>query len=726
MHLDLQECQTTLRLVELIYGQNSSFVSRGNQNHITSESSQISLQKWPSNLGLLVISALRSVTINSISRRGSIRIRSSNTERCYLQCFENMVNFRDQKELYPLLEIANDERYSPTSILTLKVHPPVIGVFPLNRGSPDMSFDLDKWLTKEEIDFLDFNKFMKTTAFVLHSSTHDKESAATYPKGSNKGLVTWNYPQSGPFVNFGILRLIQYVSALVRFLFYYGTRMIRDLPIHGTFFDEVIPSAKELSQIDQQGKPFLPKTCVYFFSTFYRLSNGVSKEVSIHDWVNFWFKGPEQYKEPPPRGPKQQAKPKSNHGPNGYIDMSFLPRPKKENVPFAELGVDGSLREEMNLATFLACWICKFVLPIKKLDHICPSVFKIASLMAHRERIVGERMTRNFDLSGARHLFQNINICSIPTLSMLQPKELFIANNGELSTSWNDYFISLRLSYITLWCDDHFVMEPHSPYKFSRQFRFVQDLPENFIKGPYDGTLKELAQLWDSCTRLSSSSTISIPLHPERPLTTNRYENWCYIEQYWKRKRKKAKEQSSEFVNLDIATIDNKTFSVNEPSSIMPLTELAEQKITKENHQKLLSDVQQNLVNAKEENTKARGCIEDLQSSLAKFDEELKLLSTKRKKTISCIKEQKDQLSKSQEKIITFEGELHAIREKHPLSEHEVETLSKLKKTVELHSLVESSSKVELDNTPTFVVLLISSRPMPLTLPDKVERYFQL
>ncbi|PHU29897.1 hypothetical protein BC332_01990 [Capsicum chinense] len=46
-----------------------------NQHQIASEPSQILLQKWPSNLGLLVISALRSITINFISRCGSIRTR---------------------------------------------------------------------------------------------------------------------------------------------------------------------------------------------------------------------------------------------------------------------------------------------------------------------------------------------------------------------------------------------------------------------------------------------------------------------------------------------------------------------------------------------------------------------------------------------------------------------------------------------------------------------------
>ncbi|PHU10866.1 hypothetical protein BC332_17796 [Capsicum chinense] len=99
------------------------------------------------------------------------------TQRGYLQCFEIMVNFWEQTTPYPLLEIENDEQYSPASVLTLKVHPP-------------------------------------------------------------------------------------------------------GLPVHETFFDEVVPLAKELSQTDQHSIGF----------------GASSKEVSVLDWVNFWFKGPEWYK----------------------------------------------------------------------------------------------------------------------------------------------------------------------------------------------------------------------------------------------------------------------------------------------------------------------------------------------------------------------------------------------------------------------------------------------
>ncbi|KAH0642322.1 hypothetical protein KY285_033192 [Solanum tuberosum] len=74
-----------------------------------------------------------------------------------------------------------------------------------------------------------------------------------------------------------------------------------------------------------------------------------------------------------------------NHDPSENIDMSFLPRTEEENAPFVELGVEESFRDETYLAAFLTCWLCKFVLPNKKVDFICASVFKFASLMAHGE-----------------------------------------------------------------------------------------------------------------------------------------------------------------------------------------------------------------------------------------------------------------------------------------------------------------------------------------------------
>lgn len=78
-----------------------------------------------------------------------------------------------------------------------------------------------------------------------------------------------------------------------------GPGTIGGLPVHGSFYDEVVPSAKELTQMDHQAKPFLPESCLYLFSAFHRLAKGEFHEVSVRDWVGFWFRGPSRYAKPP-------------------------------------------------------------------------------------------------------------------------------------------------------------------------------------------------------------------------------------------------------------------------------------------------------------------------------------------------------------------------------------------------------------------------------------------
>ncbi|PHT59512.1 hypothetical protein CQW23_01875 [Capsicum baccatum] len=47
---------------------------------------------------------------------------------------------------------------------------------------------------------------------------------------------------------------------------------IEGLYVHGSFYDEVIPSAKELTYVDDKGMPFLFRSCSYLISAFYRLT----------------------------------------------------------------------------------------------------------------------------------------------------------------------------------------------------------------------------------------------------------------------------------------------------------------------------------------------------------------------------------------------------------------------------------------------------------------------
>uniref|UniRef100_M1DB96 Aminotransferase-like plant mobile domain-containing protein n=1 Tax=Solanum tuberosum TaxID=4113 RepID=M1DB96_SOLTU len=123
-------------------------------------------------------------------------------------------------------------------------------------------------------------------------------------------------------------------------------RTIRGLPVHGYFYDDVIPLAKELTHVDDQGKSFLPRSYSFLFSTFYRLTKGAVDEVSFREWTKFWFRGRRKYVEPSPRTSKNRMKQRMNHDPSGNTSMSFLPRTEEENTPFVELGVEESFRDE--------------------------------------------------------------------------------------------------------------------------------------------------------------------------------------------------------------------------------------------------------------------------------------------------------------------------------------------------------------------------------------------
>jgi len=283
------------------------------------------------------------------------------------------------------------------------------------------------------------------------------------------------------------------------------------------------------------------------------------------------------------------TKPRLNHNPSGHIDSNFLPRTDEENAPFVELDVEESLRDDTNLAAFFACWLCKFVLPNKKVNHVRASVFKVASLMAHGKKfslavpvlasiyrglkeistssnlsvaniifpihyvygwlgeyfgthhranrshrsiplckISGEKMAKCFNFTDAQKLFQQDDARRLHHLAMLQGRDLHLTDNGKLSNSWNEYIISLRSGYVTLRHDSNFIVESYSPIRFSRQFGFCQDVPGDLVERPYDGTLLTLVQLWNSSFRLNTFSKVMIPTCPLEgaPLMTREYVDW--------------------------------------------------------------------------------------------------------------------------------------------------------------------------------------------------------
>ncbi|KAL0454808.1 UNVERIFIED_CONTAM: hypothetical protein Slati_0820000 [Sesamum latifolium] len=128
------------------------------------------------------------------------------------------------------------------------------------------------------------------------------------------------------------------------------------LPMTGCLYDEVIPSALELTGADEKGGRFIPRSSKYLLYAYHLLRE------------------------------KKTVRPKSTHNPLGDI-TTHKRWSTAEKALFEKLCIEGNLKEKVYLAAYLACWLCTFVLPGKDVNSIRPSTFKMASMIASGRRV---------------------------------------------------------------------------------------------------------------------------------------------------------------------------------------------------------------------------------------------------------------------------------------------------------------------------------------------------
>ncbi|KAA0034815.1 hypothetical protein E6C27_scaffold213G00490 [Cucumis melo var. makuwa] len=126
------------------------------------------------------------------------------------------------------------------------------------------------------------------------------------------------------------------------------------LPIKGDFYEERIPSFKELTSTSRDKTKCLPTTCQYLFQAYYSI--------------------------PTKRKQKKASRSKSTQNPDGS-KIQAREWSSRESMLFAELGIKDDLKDETYLAAFLSCWLCLFVFP-QKGSFLRLGVFRVASLMA--------------------------------------------------------------------------------------------------------------------------------------------------------------------------------------------------------------------------------------------------------------------------------------------------------------------------------------------------------
>uniref|UniRef100_A0A2N9IAV3 Aminotransferase-like plant mobile domain-containing protein n=1 Tax=Fagus sylvatica TaxID=28930 RepID=A0A2N9IAV3_FAGSY len=344
---------------------------------------------------------------------------------------------------------------------------------------------------------------------------------------------------------------------------------IGGLLLFGSFYDEVVPSAKEMSS--------LPSSCEYLFTAFHHLSLklGGPDLVTSTEWVGFWFRGSVRYPKPPNRRSlRRSVRGKLSHNPRGIITTHRNQcRTEDEEAPFRILKVSEKAKEETWLAALLSCWLGEFVFPGKEANLIRPGTFKVASSMARGKKYclavpvlatiykglndiasssvpskcdatfpahylnawLAEYFATHFDLpeassldpcmvrfsregaakyfeeAEARKLFRSITKFKFHRLALFKGHQEILEDNDQLSDSYVDYFISQRPSYLSSRRGDLSVLEPYSPHRFGRQFGFTQDIPGEIKEDLRAAPLEKVMHLWHRCLRINTKSQFLVP-----------------------------------------------------------------------------------------------------------------------------------------------------------------------------------------------------------------------
>ncbi|KAF8400376.1 hypothetical protein HHK36_013674 [Tetracentron sinense] len=164
-------------------------------------------------------------------------------------------------------------------------------------------------------------------------------------------------------------------------------KIIGGLPITGEFYDEVVPSLREITGLDEKLTPVLPFSCRFLFLAYHwvrqsNLSSGDTSHhsVSLSSWITWWFRGDLRYH----ISNSKQTSFKNAKARQQYPSEKFpyRCRTSKEDSVLHDLGVSSRDEDEVLLAAFLSTWLCMFVMPNNHRSCIRPATFKVASLMA--------------------------------------------------------------------------------------------------------------------------------------------------------------------------------------------------------------------------------------------------------------------------------------------------------------------------------------------------------
>lgn len=82
-------------------------------------------------------------------------------------------------------------------------------------------------------------------------------------------------------------------------------------------------------------------------------------------------------------------------------------------------------------------------------------------------------MAKNYNELEACNLLRAKKHVPLSSVAIIKDEQKVLVDDLHLATRLFEYFASLQSSYLTLHCENSYIVEPYSSHRFSHQFGYV-------------------------------------------------------------------------------------------------------------------------------------------------------------------------------------------------------------------------------------------------------------
>ncbi|KAL0463431.1 UNVERIFIED_CONTAM: hypothetical protein Slati_0230700 [Sesamum latifolium] len=140
----------------------------------------------------------------------------------------------------------------------------------------------------------------------------------------------------------------------------------------------------------------------------------------------------------------------------------------------------------------------------------------------------GEGGAKYYDPQEARKQIHKGDFVSWTCNMIAKDKDFSFVDDGRAKDFEEAYFMAIRSNYLPLQQGDHFDVEPYSPHRFGRQFRFFQEVPGILSQDIRRASLEDGIRHWRLCISSKTMEKVWFPsmLPNAKKFSSEAYKGW--------------------------------------------------------------------------------------------------------------------------------------------------------------------------------------------------------